>query len=106
MVVKVAHPPVPPLLLFFVFSFFFVFFFKKCSFLLRARPRKVFLVFFVVFFFDVVLFFSLFSSLEISSQKTVERCTIKYQLSFFHQPMAIYTLKEDERKNKQTSIDP
>ena len=100
-----AHPPVPPLVLFFVFSFFFVFFFKKCSFLLSAS-EKSFSCVFLWFFFSSCSFFSLFSSLEISSQNTVERCTIKYQLSFFHQPMAIYTLKEDERKNKQTSIDP
>ena len=88
-----AHPPVPPLVLFFVFSFFFVSLSSSLKSVLSCCERvreKFFLCFFVVFFFK--LFFFSLVSLEISSQKTVERCTIKYQLSFFHQPMAIYTL--------------
>jgi len=92
-------------LLVFSFFFVFVFFFKKCSFLLlSASSEKSFSSCgFCGFFFQVVLFFSLFVSRDLIGEKTVERCTIKYQLSFFHQPKKaiIYRQKEDERKNKR-----
>ena len=62
---------------------------------------------FVVFFFKLFFFFSLFVSRDLIGEKTVERCTIKYQLSFFHQPKKaiIYRQKEDEREKTNANID-